>query len=126
MMMEDIENAFECIFEFDTLNQRITIKAFENIPKKSDIYLSFDNLVNELNITEDTENLITSITVQGANNLAINIVNPLGNTIYNFQHFATTEFMSQELINKINSWKNLINTKQIDYSNYLKIGRAHV
>ena len=82
MMMEDIENALNVYLNLNTLNQRITkIKAFENIPKKSDIYLSFDNLVNELNITEDTENLITSITVQGANGLAINVVNPLGNTI---------------------------------------------
>ena len=119
LMMEDIENAYECVFLFNTLNRTITIKAFENIPKKSDIYLSFDNLVRELNITEDTENLITSITVQGANGLAINIVNPLGNTIYNFQHFATTEYMSQDLVTAINNWQNLINTKQIEYSNYL-------
>ena len=119
MMMEDIENAYECVFLFNTLNRTIAIKAFENIPKKSDIYLSFDNLVNELNITEDTENLITSITVQGANGLAINVVNPLGNTIYNFQHFATTEYMSEGLVNAINNWQNLINSKQLEYSDYL-------
>ena len=83
MMMEDIENAYECVFLFNTLNRTIAIKAFENIPKKSDIYLSFDNLVNELNITEDTENLITSITVSGANGLNIRTVNPLGDIIYN-------------------------------------------
>lgn len=119
LIQEDISNTFECVWEFNTLEQKINIKTFEEIPQKSDVYVSFDNLVNELNITEDTENLITSITVQGANNLAINLVNPLGNTIYNFQHFTTTEFMSQGLIDKINSWQNLIDTKQIDYSNYL-------
>ena len=119
MMMEDIENAYECVFLFNTLNKTIQIKAFENIPKKSDIYLSFDNLVNELNITEDTENLITSISVSGANGLDIRTVNPLGDTIYNFQHFATTEYMSEGLVTTINNWQTLINTKQVEYSNYL-------
>lgn len=119
MMMEDIENAYECVFLFNTLNKTIQIKAFENIPKKSDIYLSFDNLVNELNITEDTENLITSISVSGANGLDIRTVNPLGDTIYNFQHFATTEYMSEGLVTTINNWQTLINTKQAEYSDYL-------
>lgn len=119
LAMEDIENAYECVFEFNTLERTITIKPFEDVPRNSDIYLSHDNLVNELNITEDTESLITSITVSGTNGLDIRTVNPLGNTIYNFQHFANTDYMSQDLVDALDDWQTLIDSKQEEYSDYL-------
>lgn len=126
LIQEDISNTFECVWEFDTIEQSIKIKTFDDVPKNSDIYLSLDNVVKELNITEDTESLITSINVSGTNGLDIRTVNPLGNVIYNFQHFATIEYMSEDLVNAINSWQTLISSRQAEYSNYLLQRKAKI
>ena len=37
-IQEDVSNAFECVWDFNTLEQSIEIKAFESIPKIKYIY----------------------------------------------------------------------------------------
>ena len=122
-MMNECQDAYEVVFEFDTINKTISAKAYENIPKKTDIYLSLNNLVQDLTITEKTDELYTALEVKGSN-VDINIVNPLGNVIYNFQHFLDGNFMSDELKTAIISWQNLINTQQIIYANFLTTRRT--
>jgi hypothetical protein len=124
-IMEDVATSYECVFIFDTINNTITVKAYENVIKPSDIYLSFNNLIKTLEITEKTEDLLTALTVSGQG-LSINLVNPLGSTIYNFKHFTDTvdrktglSFMSNDLKNAIANWQTVINNYQNIYANYL-------
>lgn len=124
-LQEDFSKAYEAIFVFDTLNFKIKVIAYENVIKSSDIYLSFENLVNKIDITEKTEELITALSVFGVG-LDISLVNPLGNTIYDFSYFTDTvdnvsglKFMSDSLILAVKNWEQLINDYQSDYSDYL-------
>lgn len=117
--MNECSQSYECVFSFDTINQTIKVIAYENIPKKTDIFLSHNNLVNELQLTEKTEDIYTALQVFGAN-IDINRVNILGNTIYNFNHFLNQDgFMSEILKNRIIEWQNLIEINQPIYSDLL-------
>lgn len=132
-MMQDIEQAYECVFFFNTLNNTIKIVAYEDILKSSDIYLSFDNLVNKLDITESTESLTTALIVNGVE-LSVNLVNPLGSsTIYNFDHFLNSidkttgiPFMSDSLKAAINGWQTTISSYQIAYADNLTLRKTKI
>ena len=44
-MINQVEKAFEVIFEFDFLHHAIKVKTLDDITKPTNIYLAFDNLV---------------------------------------------------------------------------------
>ncbi|HBN06038.1 MAG TPA: hypothetical protein DD434_09690, partial [Bacteroidales bacterium] len=117
----ECSQSFECVFEFDTINQTISVIAYEDIPQKTDVYLSNNNLVNELQLTEKTEDILTALTVFGAGeNLSINLVCPTGSTIYSFNHFLNKDgFMSDTLKTRILDWQDEIGIQQPIYANLL-------
>ena len=103
-LMTTVETAFNCIFTFDTDTRKIYAYATANATTNTDIYLSFDNLIKSTKLTEMSDELVTSMSVYGGGNLDIHAVNPLGtDTIYNFDYYKTTDWMSQDLITAINS-----------------------
>lgn len=106
-MMVDMEKAFGCIFEFNTLTREVSAVLNTISPSsQSDIYLSFDNLIKKVEYKEISEEICTSMYCYGGNNLDIRDVNPLGtNNIYNFDYFKTTQWMSQELIDALDAWE---------------------
>lgn len=105
-LMGEIPQTYDCVFLFDTFNRQIKVVKTNNLKKQSDVYLSGRNLIKELDIEESSDNLITALTVYGDGDLSIRTINPLGTaTTYNFDYFMTTDWMSQELINAITSWK---------------------
>lgn len=124
LIMEQVSPIYEAVFSFDTINSTISVTSYENVIKSSDIYLSFENLVKTLEITEKTDELITAVSVFGGNNLSINLVNPLGDTIYDFSYFTDTvvngtKFMSDSLISAVNNWESVVESYQTSYASYL-------
>jgi hypothetical protein len=137
--MTTVEKAYGCVFIFDTFNKTIsaeavtrvaTIKAntnsktgkvvyIEDEPDapKTNIYLSFENLIKSIQYNEITDELCTALSCYGGTGLDIHNVNPLGsNVIYNFDYFMTTEWMTQGLIDALNDWEALVDTYQTTYS----------
>lgn len=116
-LMNDVESAYECIFEFDTINNTISAYSVDNATSETGIYLSFDNLIKNAKIDEVDEEITTKLSVYGAGNLDIRSVNPLGTaSIYNFDFYKNTEWMSQGLIDSLNSWEDLIDFYQPTYA----------
>lgn len=57
------------------------------IVKPTDIYLSFENVVNTLTVEENSENITTVLTCEGSD-LDITTVNPMGtNYIVDFSYY---------------------------------------
>jgi len=120
LLMEDISNAYQCIFTFDTINQLINVYSTSNATTATDIYMSFNNLIEKINIKEITDEIVTALTVKGAGNLSINTVNPLGSdTIYNFDYYKNINWMPQELIDAIDAWELLVSNNQATYAGLL-------
>ena len=119
-LMQTVETTYQCVFDFDTINKTISAYTTEGATTNTDIYLSYDNLIKNINIKEKTDELITALTVYGGGNLSINQVNPLGtNTIYNFSHFKSANWMSQSLVDAITIWENKVVANQASYASLL-------
>ena len=118
--MNDVETSYECVFMFDSFARTVSAYTLKNLVKNTDIILSYNNLIQNIDINEKSDEIVTALSVYGGNNLGISAVNPLGtNTIYDFSYFATTEWMDQDLINAIKTWEAAIAAQQTRYSNLL-------
>ena len=116
-LMNEVETAYQCVFDFDTINKTISARAVSRAVTSTDIYLSFDNLIKNIKVKEITDELVTSLSVYGGGNLSINSVNPLGtDKIYNFDHFKSTEWMSQGLVDAITAWEAVVDANQAGYA----------
>lgn len=118
-MVNSVENAFEVIFDFDFMHHAIKVRRVESVTQKTNIYLSFDNVMNELQTTEKADDIVTVLNCSGSD-LDIRTVNPTGtNYIVDFSYYmdeVNYHWMSQELINKIKAWKTLVDSKKTQYS----------
>ena len=113
-LLEDMQNAYECIFEFDTINRLINVYDQNYFVEQTNIHITKDDLIESIEINENSDNLYTAISVQGNDYLNISPVNPLGgNVIYNFDYYL--DWMSPALSNKVTSWKNLVKSKETVY-----------
>lgn len=119
-LINDVSQTYQCVFVFDSINKTISAYSLANATTPSDIYISFDNLMKSFTISESTEELVTALDVIGGEDLSINLVNPLGtNTIYNFDYYKTTNWMTQDLIDALDAWEAKVAFWQPTYANYL-------
>ena len=119
-LMNDVEEAFQAIFDFDYLNQTISAYTVSGATSDTDIYMSFDNLLEEVNITEIADELVTALNVYGGGDLSINQVNPLGcDSVYDFSYFKSTAWMTQELLTDIENWEIVVDSYQSGYATLL-------
>lgn len=115
-MQEEMQDAYECIFIYDTINRTVSVYDQNNYVVDTSIHLTTDDLIDELKVTENSDDLYTAITVQGDEELNISPVNPLGtNTIYNFDYYIS--WMSSGLAAKVTAWQTLVQSKESDYYN---------
>jgi len=120
MMINDVSQTYQCTFAFDTINKTVSVYKLENATTLSDIYISFDNLIRTLKLSESTEELATALTVIGGEGLEVNLVNPLGtSTIYNFDYYKSTDWMTQGLIDALTDWEDKVDFYQPTYANLL-------
>lgn len=122
LLMSTIEEAYECVFVFDTIDKTISAYSLSNATLDTSIYISYDNVIKNIKIEEINDEYITSLTVLGGGDLSINQVNPLGtNNIYNFDYAkgAGGLIEDQGLIDAISSWENVISANQANYADIL-------
>ena len=131
-LTETVSETFECIFIFDTFTQTINAYSYENLGKVTSIYLSYENLVKEVEIQSNLSDIKTVLSVSGgtygSGTLGIVEVNPSGtNTICDFTYFYP--FMTEKLKNKMqeyeqqytnikDTFKNNISKLQALYDDY--------
>lgn len=112
-----VQSSYECIFRFDTINKKIKVEKFDS-RLKTDVYLSFNNVLKELNTTLLSDRFFTALEVKGAGDVIINQVNPLGTSIiYNLDYYLSHtdsngySYMSDDLKIAWTTW-------QTKYNNY--------
>jgi len=122
-LMTDVETAYSCIFYFDIINRVISVKANNNPQATPDtnIYLSFNNLLKSTDFSEISDEIVTGLSVYGANQIDIRSVNPLGtNYIYNFDYYKNTNWMSQGLVDALTVWEAKVVSQTAIYSALLQ------
>lgn len=105
----------------------MTVNAYEasSLVKDTDIMITFDNVAKQIQLEESDTDIYTVLRVNGADNLSINVVNPLGdNRIFNFSYYKTMDWIgNQALIDKITAWENLIEEQRKPYADLLTLYR---
>lgn len=115
-MLDKMQDAYECIFLFDIKNRLINVYDQSSYIVETSIYLSKDDLINSIDITENADNLYTALTAIGASDEVISDINPIGtNTIYNFSYYL--DWMTPSLGDKVSAWQSLVNSYTDSYYN---------
>ena len=80
-------DAFKVVFDFDFLNKCINVLTEEDVNEVTNVCLSFQNFMKNMNVTEDSDGLVTVMEVNGSD-IDVRAVNPLGtNYILDFSYF---------------------------------------
>lgn len=107
---------YRCVFVFDTYDRTINVYDSDQRIANLPIYLDFDNLVEKLDITEKSDELVTALSPYGADNLDIRAVNPTGtNWIYDLSYFIANGDIKGDLADKWNSWQSSVLSNQMYY-----------
>ena len=116
-MMNDIQKTYNCVFIFDTYTRTFHVRDANETVVNSPIFLSYDNLIKEVEIEEQTDNLVTVLSAYGADPVTIRNVNPIGtNKIYNLDYFIQTGSLSNIITEKWNLWKTNFQLQQPIYN----------
>lgn len=126
VLTSDVANAFECIFVFDTFTREVSAIAYESATTSTDIFLSFENLIDNASVSEKTDEITTCLSVYGGGVLNIRGVNPLGtDKIYDFSYYQNTDWMSSGLVTALNNWDILVDAQQPIYADLLTLLKTY-
>lgn len=82
---------------------------------ETDVFVTFDNLAQQMNISYSSDDVKTVLTVKGANDLDIREVNNGLPYIVDLSYFYNVGWMGQELYDKYTDYLKLCNDSQVDY-----------
>lgn len=104
-VIDDLEEEFECIFQYDTVNKTIEIYTKDEIGTNYDVVLSDENVVNEITKQTDYSNIITRLYIEGKDNATIHRANPTGQGfIDDFSYYRKPEYMTSDLLNALDEY----------------------
>ena len=113
-LTQNLQDAYECIVLFDTVNRVINVYDQNNYVRRTDIHLTRDDVINSLDISENAEDVYTAISVMGDENVTISAINPVGtNVMYNFNYYLS--WMSDELRSKVEAWQQAVEDIRAQY-----------
>lgn len=115
-MKSKLQESYDCIFDFDTYNRTINVKSLSDSFSTKAVYLSARNLLDEIEVEENANELVTALDVHGADDLDIRTVNPMGtNKIYNLDAYMNQSYFSDEMIVQWEKWKQTFDSYQQTY-----------
>lgn len=115
-LLENMQDAYECIFLFDIVNRVINVYSQDNYVVQTDIHITKEDLINNIEIRENADDLYTAITVRGSDeSVTIGAINPLGvNTIYDFSYYLS--WMTEGLSHKVSLWQEAVENARQSYA----------
>lgn len=121
-LMDDVSKTYQCIFQYDIENMIVNVYEASSLVKETSIMITFDNVAKNIVLEELDTDIYTVLRVNGADNLSINVVNPLGdNRLFTFDYYKTDDWIGDKvLIGRINTWEDLIEQNRKPYADLLK------
>lgn len=124
-LLEEVQKSFNCIFVFDTYTRTINVIEASETPLVKSVFMSYDNLIKEVNVKEISDDIVTVINVYGADPVTIRSVNPTGgNKIYNLDYFIENGSIPVDIANKWKQWKATFTGYQNNYGNIVALRNA--
>lgn len=116
--LEDCQKAFRCVFDFDTINKRINVYDAETVGNNTNIYLSFQSFVKQMNVAQTNESVYTVFNVAGDNGLDISRVNFGSNKIVNISY--PLSLLDSDIQDAYSQYVAFRESKRTDYINAYK------
>lgn len=117
-LMNEVQDTFKCSIEWDTLTYTINFyeEAEDGITEdntvqsrwETDVYVSRDNLANEINIQYSTDDIKTRLKVSGSDDLNIREVNLGRNYIMNLSYYHNLDWMEQDLFERYDDYLDMV------------------
>ena len=119
-LTQDVSKKFECIFEFDIIKREINVRDVDTYGKDSNVFISYRNLIQELNYSPAQENnILTRFDVRGADDLTVDAVNFGTSTIEDLSYYLNTKHhVSDDLVDHYNKWLKAIEEARKKYMYY--------
>jgi hypothetical protein len=122
-LMNNAMQKYRCVFVFDPYGTAEkpgkTVSVYDADEERASlpIYLGFDNLLNETEVEELSDELVTAIRPYGADELSIHNVNPSGDDwVYDLSGFIARGDLSGELADAYTSWQRRLLANKPYYS----------
>lgn len=132
-LMNEVSNTFKCVVAWDTLAQTVNFyeEAEDGITEDNtiqrefdtDIYITRENLANEINISYSSDDIKTKLRVSGSDDLSIRDVNLGRNYLINLDFYHDDEWMEEDLKEAYSDYLKAVETNSPLYSKAVS-GRA--
>lgn len=120
-MVQDFEQYFKCVVDFDYKNFEVNFYRVENYGNDTNVTIGFRNVENSNDITIDDENIFTKFRVAGGDGLGIEQFNGGSNyLIYLDEYWLNKKYLSESTITKYKQWEEFCNTARYQYGEYSK------
>lgn len=125
-LTQTVAQYFGCIFIFDIKNLTINAYRPENLGKDTNINIGFRNIQNSNDITVDENNIFTTYTVSGSDDLGITYVNGGSNQIENIDYFLNQKYLSANVIDKYKMWQQDVEALRPEYIELTRLYNAQL
>ena len=122
-LTKTLSSTARCIFDFDTVNKTVSAYAENHIGEDTGIIIAYRNLLNKVDVSCDSDNIFTRLNVQGKDSLTFADINYGDTHVFNLDYYKNINYMDDELITKLDIWKQARNDNREDY--ILKVKTYH-
>ena len=113
----DIAEQFECFPVFNSYDKTIDLYSDDELGNNPNLMLSYDNYLKSIEREDDTDEIITKLTLSGNDDLTISEINPSGDTyIENYSYFMNSGEMSDSLISALNLYYEIVQIRAIEWN----------
>ena len=111
-LRENVESAYDVIFDFDTYNRELYCYATEEVGKNTGIKLTYQNYLEEMQIQPDYDNVVSKLWVS-SEKCKISDVNPTGTDyIYDFSYFENNGLLTEECCEALRRYRQVVSTSE--------------
>lgn len=118
-LQEDVAKAFGIFFTFDTDREIINIYAAEDVGEDTDVYITAENLAEDIDATANTDDIVTKVRVAGDSNLNVREYNLGQEYIVDISYFLDNYYMDAELVEKYKAWQEKFEAARPQYEQLL-------
>lgn len=116
-LTNEMSEAFDAIVKFNTLERTINVYKNDTFGKDTSIFVSYDNLLKNVSLSSSVDDIKTSLTFAGADDIEyIRKINLGMDILYNLDYYMTDKFISRNLQHRYQEWKDQIDLIRYDYN----------
>lgn len=129
-LMSKVADTFKCVVSWNSLDMTVDFyeEAEDGIDDNNavatrwdtDIFISKDNLANEIDIKMSSDNIKTKLKVSGGDSLSVSEVNIGQDYIINLNYYHTVDWMGQDLYLRYHDYMKIVEENTAKYEEAAK------